>query len=240
MLALRPVLHLPRAGITCLFRTFFNPRVFRELGVSAYSHRTIDTSTHGREISSVRCGRCVCCSLPIRNPTFLAIPQCKFWTPFPFRSHSLTRPHIEFRIWGTTVNVEATKEQFQKFLREYQTDSGDVKYRRLTEQMGDTDEWFVELDCEDLRDFEMSLYDQLVSYPQVRKTPSVTYSASLGSCVTVRFCAWRILSWDHWRSISSTTSSKLYTLLLMLKTVDPTFQPCWICFDESAQSRTLV
>jgi hypothetical protein len=33
--------------------------------------------------------------------------------------------------------------------------------------MGDTDEWHVDVDCSDLRDFDESLYRQLVRYPQV-------------------------------------------------------------------------
>lgn len=31
--------------------------------------------------------------------------------------------------------------------------------------MDDTDEWFLHLDCADLRAFDMSLYDRLVRYP---------------------------------------------------------------------------
>lgn len=70
-------------------------------------------------------------------------------------------------IWGTDVNIKDTKDRFKAFFNTYiEADTGLAKYPRILEQVHEQNEFYLDLDCRDLRDADMALYDQLIRYPQ--------------------------------------------------------------------------
>eukprot|EP00043_Microstomoeca_roanoka_P013036 m.127344 g.127344 ORF g.127344 m.127344 type:complete len:841 (-) comp15655_c3_seq1:57-2579(-) len=81
-----------------------------------------------------------------------------------------SNPLARYTIWGTGVNVQETQDRFLRFLRGHRDINTPAdapsKYLRLIDQMEDTAEWFVDIDCHDLIDFDEDLYERMVRYPQ--------------------------------------------------------------------------
>lgn len=77
------------------------------------------------------------------------------------------RPGMVTLIWGTNVNVEDTAKLFKAFLSGYRR-SGDVDpfYLQLLQELRMSGNYHLNIDCDNIRSFDETLYDQLIRYPQ--------------------------------------------------------------------------
>jgi len=69
-------------------------------------------------------------------------------------------------IWGTSIDVQGTKESAKAFFTDFKEDGNDTPlYIRLLEQAHSRQIYFVNLDCQHIDSFDHTLYDKLVQYP---------------------------------------------------------------------------
>jgi len=70
-----------------------------------------------------------------------------------------------WKIWGTTVNVPTAQKKFQQFFLNYKKD-GQKLYPNLVDQCIENQAMNLNLDCQNVLDWDKELYQQLVWYPQ--------------------------------------------------------------------------
>lgn len=69
-------------------------------------------------------------------------------------------------IWGTTVCVERATQKVKKFFSNFKTKDGEFIYLELLQDKVESEEWNLNIDCENVQSFDEELYRQLVRYPQ--------------------------------------------------------------------------
>jgi len=71
-------------------------------------------------------------------------------------------------VWGTNIEVQATKESARKFFQTFQepdAEDGTFLYLRLLEEAHLKKTFYINLDCSHLHSFDRTLYNKLVSFP---------------------------------------------------------------------------
>lgn len=83
-------------------------------------------------------------------------------------STTLLNTQSDTLIWGTSINVNDTREKIIKFINEFKEDesSDDPKYIKILEDMSLTQDYVINVDCEDVYKFDKELYNQVIKYPQ--------------------------------------------------------------------------
>ncbi|KAI5181785.1 DNA replication licensing factor MCM4 [Nematocida sp. AWRm80] len=68
-------------------------------------------------------------------------------------------------VWGTTINIEETKEMFKRFIRGYTTEEGEYLYLQKIKNMQDIHQYDMLVDCSHLIPEHTRLLNELVNYP---------------------------------------------------------------------------
>ncbi|KAI5187335.1 DNA replication licensing factor MCM4 [Nematocida homosporus] len=69
-------------------------------------------------------------------------------------------------VWGTTINIHDTIEQFKDFIRSYTTEDGRTPYLSMLEEMHEVERTTLKIDCTHLKsDKYLSLHSKILHYP---------------------------------------------------------------------------
>jgi len=68
-------------------------------------------------------------------------------------------------IWGTNIDVAKAERKAERFFRRFADARGELKYEKILEDMGPSEVYHLNLDCEDLLNDDPELYNWLIMYP---------------------------------------------------------------------------
>jgi len=71
----------------------------------------------------------------------------------------------DWKIWGTTINVNVVTRKFKTFFEGFKIDGTEL-YPELVRECVEGQVWSLNLDCRHIKNFDAELYDQLIRYPQ--------------------------------------------------------------------------